>query len=566
MHDVQELNLPDDLPDYDQLPELPDVIPDWVIFDPIAREMPTCDCCGHRHDNHDEQVLAEPVGPDITQWPTEPGLPAPSSNVLALQAAVTALEQVEATALGSAQALVDAQLLLQLEQQLRVQDLRRIADVKGRALHDLAGYRSTKTWLKANRPDGDGNDADLAGRLLGLPRLSAAVQQHRVPLASARKVAAVLRKIGPHLDRTDGLIDGRPGEQVMAAVLPHLVTLLCRDLQGLHDDDPRLAAILAQADALAEQAERQGDSQAARVEAAFIWLAEQIPSRGLSGPLDELLVAILPSKLEEREDRGHERRSLDLRPLPDGEGWHVCGDLDLECGERLWTALRAEAARDLRNPSDTEAWEEQRQAGTDDDVWGIRLGTLPRSRRQRLHDAMSRLLERYLAAGLGGLSGKAPVQIHVTVSEPTVTGDRAALPPRADSGRLIPKAMVRRWWCDSSVTAYVLSLGGKALRVVHGQRTLTAQERRALATEGGGRCAGDGCCPSSPDALVVLRPHHLLGYNEDQITSLEETIPVCDTLHHDLHDGKKTVRLRDGRYLDEHGYRDGPALDDPPPF
>ena len=574
MMDVQELRPPDDLPDYAQFPELPDVIPDWVLLDPVIREIPRCECCGQwRHDDVDEGLLAEPVEwaiPGVTglgsAQPGEPVLPGPSPKVLALEAAVAALETVDAKTLPAGQALVDAALLLQLEQQLRVQDLRRIADVKGRALHDLAGYRSAKTWLTAHRPDGDSSDADLASKLRGLRVLSDAVQHHRVPLASARKVATMLRRCTPHLDRRDGLIDGQPGEQVMEAVLRHVVTLLCRDLQGLHDDDPRLAVLLAQARSLAEQATQQGSSQAARLETALTWLAEELPPSGLAGPLEELMLAILPSKLDQQADRGHRRRGLELKPLPDGEGWHLCGDLDLECGERLWTALRAEANRDPQNPSDTAAWQQQREAGADDDVWGIGLGTLPRNRRQRLHDAMSRLLEQYLAAGLGGLSGKAPVQIHVTVTEPAVTGQPGALPAKADSGRLIPTRLVRRWWCDSSVTAYVLSLGGKALRVVHGQRTLTAQERRALSLEAGGRCVGDGCCPSSPDPLRVLVPHHLLGYAEDQVTCLEESIPVCDTLHHDLHDGKKTVRLRDGRYLDEHGYRNGPALDLPPPF
>jgi hypothetical protein len=30
--------------------------------------------------------------------------------------------------------------------------------------------------------------------------------------------------------------------------------------------------------------------------------------------------------------------------------------------------------------------------------------------------------------------------------------------------------------------------------------------------------------------------------------------------HHDLHEGHKTVRLRDGRYLNDHGFTEAPAL------
>jgi hypothetical protein len=58
----------------------------------------------------------------------------------------------------------------------------------------------------------------------------------------------------------------------------------------------------------------------------------------------------------------------------------------------------------------------------------------------------------------------------------------------------------------------------------------------------------------------------VLGWAEDQITSLDDTLPVCQVLHRDLHEGHRTVRLRNGRYLNEHGYTDTPSLYDPPPF
>lgn len=176
------------------------------------------------------------------------------------------------------------------------------------------------------------------------------------------------------------------------------------------------------------------------------------------------------------------------------------------------------------------------------------------------------MLTRYLEHGLGGTAGKVPVQVYVTLTEHTLTGAPGAPPPRTDSGRLIPRGLVRRRWCDADVTAFVLSLGGKALRVVHSQRTVTAQERRALAVEGGDRCAGDGCCSGQPDLLTTIRPHHVLGYAEDQVTCLDETLPVCEVLHRDLHEGHRTVRLRDGRYVNEHGFTDAPGLVDQPPF
>ncbi|MCW2669955.1 MAG: hypothetical protein JWO27_1852 [Frankiales bacterium] len=487
-----------------------------------------------------------------------------SPGVAQLQSLVESMSARTPADLPSGQALADAEALLQLEQRLRVLNLRRIGDVAARGLHELVGFRSPKSWVRAHRPDGDAGDAKLAAQLRGHRALWAAVEDGRVPLAAARKVALALTKVSSWVDRSDGLIDGQPGDEVLPAVVQHVLALVCRHLLGLSDEDVRLQEKVIRAKEVLA-----ASSQLAVLEGAFTWLAEEIPSRQLNGPLDELVMALLPSQLEERGEKGHARRGLSLTPLEDGTGWHLCADLDLETGERLWTALRAEAARDPRNPSDTTAWEKARDNG-DADLWalGAELAGAdhPRGRRQRLHDAMSRLIARYLEHGLGGTSAKRPVQVSVVIQESTIGERPGAPPPRADSGRLIPRAVVRRWWCDSTVTAYVLTLGGKALRAIHGQRTLSAAEQRALSLESGGHCAGDGCCPDTPDPLVPLRPHHILGYAENQVTSLDETLPVCDTLHHDLHDGHRTVRLRDGRFLSEHGFVDRPSLHDEPPF
>ncbi|MGB8652233.1 MAG: hypothetical protein WCD35_16410 [Mycobacteriales bacterium] len=543
--------------------ELPDVIPDWVLEEGPVPEPPGCDCgCSCQAE---VRVADEPAWatPGVTGLGSTETLPAVSAAVAAVQSSVDQLVAVDPSGLAAAQALADGEALLAVEQQLRVLNLRPVADVGARGLHELVGFRSTKSWLRTHRPDGDAADAALASQLREFGGVRVALEAGRVPLAGARKVVLALRKVAPHVDRPDGLIDGRPGEEVVRAVVGHVVTLICRTLQGLAEDDPRLEGILDRA----RQVLAAG-SQLAVLEAAFTWLAQELPARHLTTPLDELVMAVLPSVLEERGEQGHHRRGLSLTRLEDGTGWHVCGDLDLECGERLWTALRAEAARDPRRHADTAAWaeasEEQKtawQVGAD-----LAGSEHPRGRRERLHDAFTRLLGRYLEHGLGGRSGKVAVQVHVLLTAQTLTGAPGAPPPRADSGRLIPRAMVRRWWCDAKVTAYVLSLGGKALRVVHSQRTLTGDERRALAVEGGDRCVGDGCCSGLPDPLTPIRPHHVLGYAEDQVTSLEETVAVCDVLHRDLHEGHRTVRLRDGRYLNEHGWTDSPSLFGQPPF
>ena len=383
-----------------------------------------------------------------------PGPVQPSPEIQALQRAVEALS-TRAVPADGAQALVDTEALLQVEQQLRVLNLRGIGDVAARGLHEQAGFRSAKSWMLHHKPDGSDRDVALAERLRGFPSVSTAVSSGRMTLRAAGQVLSVLKRCRLQLDRPDGLIDGQPGDAVMQAVLRHVAELLCTDLSGLHDDDPRLQVIVARLEH--ELAEQPASSQAHSLEAALTWLGEAMSATGLPTALEHVLLAILPSELEERDQRGHARRSLRLTPFPDGSGWRLEGDLTLEAGEGLWTILRGAAATDPDNPSDTEAWravakDVAADSGTPVPLSPDEPALLPRSRGHRMHDAFAIALKRYLDSGLGGTSGKAPVQVHVTVRDEFLTGQAGALPPVADSGALIPRGLLRKWWADCKVS------------------------------------------------------------------------------------------------------------------
>ncbi len=503
--------------------------------------------------------------PGVTR--SQPPVPVlPSPGILALRRSLDELS-TQTSAVDGEQARVDTEALLQAEQQLRVLTLQRVGDVNVRGLYEQAGFRSARSWMLHHKPDGNERDVSLAERLRDFPQVSAAVSTGRMTLRAAGSVTSVLKRCRLQLDRPDGLIDGQPGDAVVQAVLRHVAELLCTDVHGLHDDDPRLAVILARAEH--ELAEQLVSSQAQSLEAALTWLGEDMSSAGLPTALEHIVLAVLPSELDDRDKRGHERRSLTLTPLRDGSGWRLEGDLTLEAGERLWTALSGAAAVDPENPADTQAWRAAAQdlaadSGTSVPLTQDEPALLPRTRGHRMHDAFALVLKRYLDAGLGGMSGKAPVQVYVTVRPEFLTGAPGAMPPVADSGALIPRRLLKKWWSDSKVTAFVLSLGGKALRVVHGQRTLTADERRALHLEGGGRCLVEGCCPPRPDPLVGLIPHHVRGFAEDKITTIDETVWICDRDHFAIHTLKLTLCLRDGRWLNETGFVDGPAPAEPP--
>ncbi len=447
-------------PDLPPEPGLPDVIPEWVVSEAFLLREPSCGCCGGAHveDPGEPAWLTELLGqvvdgpsegaslaaaegvsgeepgwatPGVTglDRPAPSALPAPSPVVQALVDALARVEALDPTGLPGAQALVDAQALLGVEQRLRVLDLRRIGDVKARGLAELAGFNGANAWLRQHRPDGDAGDASLAAKLRDYPALSAAVTGGGCSLRGARQVVTALRQCGPHLDQPDTLIDGQPGDAVLNAVIAHVATVLCREAGGLPDDSPRLALIVARAQDLAALVGT-GVSQLAVLEQAFTWLAQETGPRVLAALLDELVMCVLPSELEERDQRGRAKRSLSLELLPDGDGWDLQGRLTLEAGERLWVALRAMATGDPTNPEDTRAWEQARAAGMvdADEVFGplglalaARGELLPRGKRARLHDAFSLLLEKFLTTGQGGTVGKAPVQIHVTLTDRTLT-------------------------------------------------------------------------------------------------------------------------------------------------
>ena len=128
--------------------------------------------------------------------------------------------------------------------------------------------------------------------------------------------------------------------------------------------------------------------------------------------------------------------------------------------------------------------------------------------------------------------------------------------PQPLTGRPLARSLIRRWWCDGHVTTLLMSHGGTPLGVVHSARTITGTELKAARVQFANRCAGDGCCPGTPDPLIPLVPHHVIRHAVAGKTSLGENLLVCETLHHDLHTGKRTVRLRDGRLLNEHGFVD----------
>ena len=582
----------DDAPPMAEPPdEAPDEVPAWLLAGPVVDREPSCDCF---LDEFEPEVAAEPdraadpdpdadYGPDAepVRWAVpgvwdEPATVGPARVgplVGQLQELVARLGEVDAALLPAGQALAEAEALLGVMQRLRVQQLARTVDVSDRQLFARHGFRSTAAWWRHAGPDAAETDRTLAPKLTRRRHLRAAVHTGQVSLLAAGKVATALGTLSGALDRPDGLIDGQPAEPVITAVVTNVVDLVCRDRCGLSPQDPAQAALLAQVQRRTAAIVAGGGSQADRVEQALVLLAELISPGNLPGALEELAGALLPNSLEQQDKAARDNRGASLNRRPDGS-WHLEATLTPECGERLFTALAAEARRDPANPVDTAIREQQRteaaQAQGRDrfthpdpvPAWETDAVTafggteelVPRSRSKRLHDALDRLLTRYLGSGLGGTHDKVPVQFTLTVPAALVDGQPGALPGRGPSGRPLARSLLRRLWCDSTVTSVLLSTGWTPLGIAHHGRTHTAAERTATQVQFDNRCAGDGCCPGHPDPLIPLVPHHVIKHAIAGRTSLTETLLACPTLHHDLHTGKKTIRLRDGRLINENGF------------
>ena len=84
----------------------------------------------------------------------------------------------------------------------------------------------------------------------------------------------------------------------------------------------------------------------------------------------------------------------------------------------------------------------------------------------------------------------------------------------------------------------------------HTERTLKAHERRAKQAETGGRCQAAGCRCGQDRRLI---PHHADPWRSSHTTSLRDTVLLCERDHALLHQGR-TLRLKDGRLLNEHGW------------
>jgi hypothetical protein len=199
----------------------------------------------------------EPVGDWRVDWaipgvprfgdaPPPPPRPGPSPEVAAYAAAVEALaavDAVDAVALPPEQALVDLASLLGTDEQLRITRLTRLTDAHVRKLARLDDEVSLQTWARKRFDDVPRDDIATSDQLRPFVHLRRALTSRIVTVEAGRLAGRALRKLRPHLDRADGLIDGQPGAELIAAVVGNVVPLIAAARLGLADGDPLLGRL-----------------------------------------------------------------------------------------------------------------------------------------------------------------------------------------------------------------------------------------------------------------------------------------------------------------------------------
>jgi hypothetical protein len=480
--------------------------------------------------------------------------PSPPDGLAALVAAVDAVAEQRPVETVGAAALGRARVLLEQGERLRVLALAAVADVESRQLHAIEGAPTTSSWVQQQSGAGlDRAEVALSRRLGSLPVVERELLGGRLSTAAGALVAAAVAKARPFLDRPDGLIDGQPALPTLYGVLVDGVCqLLTEQTGGAPADDPDQAVLRAELEAIVDA----DLSERARLEAGLVLFAQRCAPTALRSALALLVDALLPAQHDARAQQADEQAGLDLYRKPGGSGWLVHGDLDDECGELLDTVLRAERAVDPDSPADTDAYraaaDDPDLTGLDPEHWPAALAR-PRSRRRQRHDALRNGLRRLLDGALLGTRDKAVPHVLVTVGLDFVQGVPGALPGRAMSGARWSREQVRRVLCAGAFTRMVLDAGRRVVEVSHTQRTATAVERQVLHLQWGGVCAAAGCArgPATGDRLV---PHHGALFSHTGTTSLDDTVPMCEQDHHYLHDDRRRIKLKDGRWIGPDGW------------
>jgi hypothetical protein len=485
--------------------------------------------------------------------------PSALPEAVAEQRAVSVLEQVERLTAVTADA---------------------IADVEDRELFTRGATGSTRAWLRS-RTCGDGGQLTRSRRFRRYRGVRNAVAAGTIGDSAATTVTA-------ELDRLPESVEEHQVEGVLRNALPDLL----RTWAGRHAmadaPTPQERANAALLEKTIDDGLAAVGTPAERLEPAFVLLAQALTPSHLSGALRQVLDALAPDSVEEESETAYQQRSARLVKKRFTPGFRLEVDLTDEDGARLQARLDAglesedavaeqlaalvdEAAESGAEPGDDHPSEEADPGDqAEPDVGSAGPGRPPedeahpldalgpppdrpvegdgRTKAQRLYDVLVGILE----AGAGPTwHSPPPAGLLVTSSVEALEGRAGVLPGTLltrDGPITLPAAAVQRLGCDGKLSAVLLDAAGRPVGASHTRRHATARERRALRAQWGDYCATNGC------GRLWTIPHHVEPYWLSGRTVLKDLIGVCTGCHHDVHDGHRVLRLRDGRLIDELGW------------
>ncbi len=471
-------------------------------------------------------------------------------------------------------ALARAGAVLIARERLAAVALAAVRDIDCRELYALACAGSTRSWLRTQL-GGDQGQLGLARRLAGRPLVTSALADGQISLRAAGQLGGALDQVPTQV-----------AEPALLAVLTDGIAGLLAAVTGSHllpevPPSPHALAVRAELAAVTTAAcAATTATPAARLEPAVLLLARHL-APGLLGPsLGYLLDALLPDGIDLPDA---DEYFLRLQPLLDGD-WDLRGHLDPETGTLLAREIdrqqKAKADQAPHDAGDDEAGDESDDEPADQTAAGQTVGDeagtpaapedtwtadrdphastsdQPVPAGQRRHDALTQLLRDTATSLTVGSGRPAPTAMLITSSIEALEGRLGALPGTlTTSGQPIslPAATLRRLGCDSELTAVLLDAARHPVGASSTRRSANRKERAALRIQWGPWCAIDGCA----DTHTV--PHHVPPWWLTRTTRLRDLIPLCTHDHRAVHEQHRTLRLKDGRHIDELGWTTMPA-------
>jgi len=160
---------------------------------------------------------------------------------------------------------------------------------------------------------------------------------------------------------------------------------------------------------------------------------------------------------------------------------------------------------------------------------------------QRMADALAELL-RQPGGGKKGKKGKTPKTDLLLIAHYD-TGEQEIRDATLADGTPVPVALFKDMACQGKVVPAIFDTKGQPLWVGLGKRLATPAQRLALIARDR-RCVGCGADPA------WCQSHHLIPWEADGPTDIDNLVLLCSRCHHQVHDDSWRIRKTpSGKYV-----------------